>query len=98
MVDKLKLKGFILADSSNKEIFSDVEIIIGCDQYYKFVYCQPIMDDIYAIPSRLGSLVVGNISNNCQEKDNDNFAGSITACRITVEDPSVTDTLDLECL
>ena len=98
LVDKLKLKGFILADSSNKEIFSDVEIIIGCDQYYKFVYCQPIMDDIYAIPSRLGSLVVGNISNNCQEKDNNNFAGSITACRITVEDPSVTDTLDLECL
>ena len=98
LVDKLKLKGFILADSSNKEIFSDVEIIIGCDQYYKFVYCQPIMDDIYAVPSRLGSLVVGNISNNCQEKDNNNFAGSITACRITVEDPSVTDTLDVECL
>ena len=97
LVDKLKLKGFILADSSNKEIFSDVEIIIACDQYYKFVYCQPIMDDIYAIPSCLGSMVVGNISNNCQEKDN-NFAGSITACRITVEDPSVTDTLDLECL
>jgi hypothetical protein len=58
-VKLLQLKGFKLADPDFKDSFTDVCILIGADQYYNFVYGQPVVDNLQVIPSKLGGLISG---------------------------------------
>ena len=64
-VKKLKEINLNLADPNEKtDNYSDLSVLIGVDNYFKFVYAQNIIDDLYALPSKLGTLIAGNVSPN----------------------------------
>ena len=62
-VKKVDFKGMTLADPEISD-FSRLDVLIGVDNYYKFVYGNHISKGLYAIPSNVGSLLAGTISCN----------------------------------
>ena len=52
-----------LADPTcDTDLYNSVSVLIGVDNYYKFVYAQKIIDDLYLIPSKLGNMIAGNVT------------------------------------
>ena len=50
-----------LADSDCKDVCSNLQLIVGIDSIFKFMYGQPVGEELYVIPSRVGNLLAGNI-------------------------------------
>ena len=63
-VRKLKKLGFTLSDPSESNVFSDLSIILGVDNVFKFLYADEISDSLFTLPSKLGTLIAGNVSCN----------------------------------
>ena len=62
-VHSLQKRNITLADpNTDRDLYTHVALLIGIDNYYKFVYGQNIMDDLYLIPSKLGNLIAGNVT------------------------------------
>ena len=62
MVHSLEVKGIHLADNTPGDECTGLSLVIGIDNYFKFVYAQPINDSLFLIPTKIGNLVAGNIS------------------------------------
>ena len=58
----LKSKNLTLADDNDQfDLYTNVNVLIGVDHFFKFVFAQRVTDDLYLIPSKLGNLVAGNV-------------------------------------
>ena len=67
IVSKLKSRRVNLADPDEIDVCSDVSILIGIDNYFKFVYGNEIHKDLFSIPSRVGNLIAGTIYSSCSD-------------------------------
>ena len=64
VVARLVKHGLDIADpTSNSDICSDLTILLGIDNYFKFVNAEEIQKGLYAIPSKIGTLIAGSIQN-----------------------------------
>ena len=60
IVNNLKQQGIELADDSGEDSFVNLHLIIGVDNYHKFVYSNQV-HNIFAVPSNLGTLIAGTL-------------------------------------
>ena len=61
VVKKLKSNGYNLADpTDNSDLYFNVDLLIGVDNYFKFIHAQKIDEDLFMLPSKLGPLIAGN--------------------------------------
>ena len=72
LVKKLLIKGITLADDDKTGNYTDLYVIIGIDNYYKFVKSSPISEQVHTIDSNLGTILTGTIP--CSTKTNSNVA------------------------
>ena len=63
IVQQLMLRGIALADDSMSDDYSDLSVLIGSDNYHKFMIQRPIINDIYTTDSKVGTLIGGTIPN-----------------------------------
>ena len=63
----LTQKGIKLADDSDTDQFVNLQLIIGIDNYHKFVQGNEICKDVYSIPSNLGTVIVGKLPNTVNQ-------------------------------
>ena len=61
LVKSLKHKGHQLADDTSNNFCDDLSMLIGLDNYYKFVKGEKLTGNIYKIPSNLGTIVAGTL-------------------------------------
>lgn len=65
MAKELLQNGVMLADpTTNCDVYSDLNLLVGIDNYFKFVYAPKLCDDLYGIPSNVGTLIAGTIPSN----------------------------------
>ena len=61
-VKLLKNKNLNLADDNDQfDLYTNIEVLIGVDHYFEFVFAQKAINDLYLIPSKLGNLIAGNV-------------------------------------
>ena len=58
LVNYCKSVGYNLADDSLGSVFP-LDLIIGVDNMYKFMYATNIQDNIYSVHSKIGTLLMG---------------------------------------
>ena len=63
IVQNLVQQGYALADNSESDDYSDLTILIGTDQMFKFVKFDKIDENLFSIPSEFGLLISGTILN-----------------------------------
>ena len=62
LIKKLKnSQNLDLADDSLGDVINNLELIVGMDNYYKFIDGNKLSDDLYQVSSNLGSIITGTI-------------------------------------
>ena len=64
----MSIRGVKLADSSRGDSCTDLEILVGIDNFFKFVYAQPGTDELFIIPSKVGNILSGNVACGSREQ------------------------------
>lgn len=64
LIGELAKSKLTLADKSISDTYSDMSLIIGVDNYFKFINAPRITGNIYGIDSKVGTLIAGTIPNN----------------------------------
>ena len=83
LISKIKSNACKLADQSSNDRFNRIDVLIGVDHYFKFVHGNNLVDDIYQISSKLGTLIMGTVFNG--NPDNESVS---TVLRVGVSDIS----------
>lgn len=87
VVRKFKSMGIKLADDIDyTDHFNDIQILIGADRYYDFVYSESV-EGISLIPSKVGSMLSGNVPVRVE-------SSSTTVESVTVLRVGTTENLD----
>jgi len=82
VIEDLTKMGYELADPTvNTDNFSDIQLMIGIDNYGRFTYNQNVKPNVFVIPSKLGNLVGGTIS-----------AGTVASNVVTILKVATSDT------
>ena len=88
---KLEAKGHNLADNFSNTVHYPVDMLIGADHYYDFVYPEQKDEGIMIIPSKLGDLLSGPI----QEIQSNTQVSVITALKVAVSNKAPEKDVDL---
>ena len=66
-IKTLTIRGVQLADDGRGDSGTDLEILVGIDNYFKFVNAQLVTDDLFLIPSRVGNNLSGSVA--CENRE-----------------------------
>ena len=81
LISQIKSSGYQLADKTSVDKFDRIDLLIGVDHYFKFVHGENLVDDIYQVSSKLGTLIMGTIYDG-----NADNASVSTVLRVGVSD------------
>ena len=93
VIKNLVNQGFPLADTDLCNDILAISILIGADQYSKFVYSQTV-DDVTLIPSKFGTLISGPIKDSNNYNNEKVFVENVTVLKVACQTDCLHDNLE----
>ena len=93
VVEQLSQSHRNLADSSLYDRIECLHVLIGMDNFFKFLYGTRIKDDLFELPSKLGTIVLGTFASSVPSVCN-----VTTMLRVGLESESIDDLWKLDAI